>query len=175
MKTVEETATIQSWKRETTWRLETPSSESYGNGRVASIACGESSVPCTARSLQTSAISFWPCCMRVVHNAGVLANFLFSLECGLRLSHFFLFCFTPQRQGRAFSVCEHIPGVLLSFLLLGRRIHVRAHTSFGCHSRIDVQKISPPLLSTCWVFASSSVSVSMFLGGGGGSLFCAVH
>ena len=50
-------------------------------------------------------------CMRVVlecWNAGVVAGFFFSLECGPRLYHFFLLGFTPPPGQGVFSLRAHL-------------------------------------------------------------------
>ena len=68
-----------------------------------------------------------PCCMRVVLECWGSCLFLFSLECGLSLSHLFLFCVTPMPW--------HPQSASLSFLRFCR--HVHAYMSISCRSRIN--------------------------------------
>lgn len=89
------------------------------------------------RSLQTSAILVWPCCMMVVVVLGcwVLSLCLISTECGLRLSRFFMFFFKLHSNSRG---GHFLSGSLLSSLQLFRRpIHNHTYMSFSCRSRID--------------------------------------
>ena len=146
----------------------------YGIDRVAYyIACGESSVyyrvPCTItpnvahmiltllREEGISVLEWWGSCC-----------FFFSLKWGLRLSHFFLFCFTPTPwQGilsqRAYRFCY----------VFGRHIHVRPYRlcmSFSCHRRIN-ESLSTVVVNTYMYVGVFASSVSVFYSSRGRYVF----
>ena len=83
------------------------------------LLTGEASVPCAVRSLQTWAMSFWPCCMMVqwCWNAGLFHFFFFFLwNSGFVLVSLF-FCFVSHQRhiyGMACSVCELVVFAILS-------------------------------------------------------------